>query len=400
MDSDRVDIPISFWERLVSDKRRLALVGGGALILVSALVWALLAGPLSRGGSDWVGGGPAALAPIDVATETSSTSEPGHSEPSSRTTDANPDSTDASDDADSGADGPEFVRAALIAYRKDGVLWVAAEDGSAAQRVASSPAGAFALSPDGAVLAWIDPQAHVLHLATVAVAGDKIVGPAEDVRPCWSPDSTQVAYTGVLGAHLQVHAVSADGSGDRRLGDGNSPVVSADGRIAFIASGAPGAMGPIMVTDARENAAQLSVSANAVAFGGDGLVWAQSGSDVGSERIMTSAVDGSGQRELIGSTSLNRPAAYATLCISPDGGSLLYAATGDDGFSRAFVTSLAKPSAVALTVRRDTYPHAWNATGSHVYFIEGNVFQGETSALLRADTSGFGRSVVVQGAGF
>lgn len=399
MDSDRVDIPISFWERLVSDKRRLALVGGGAFVLIAALAWALLAGPLSRGGSDWDGGGPAALDPIDAATETSSTSESGQSESSSRTLDAAPDSDDSAN-ANAGAKEPEFARAALIAYRKDGVLWVAAEDGSAAQRVASSAAGAFALSPDGAVLAWVDPQAHVLHLTTVAVAGDKVVGPAEDVRPFWAPDSTRVAYTGVESAHLQVHAVGADGSGDRMLGDGNSPAISADGRIAFIASGAPGAMGPIMVTDARQNAAQLSVSANAVTFGGDGLVWASSGSDVGSERIMTSGVDGSDQRELIGSTSLNRPAAYAMLCMSPDGDSLLYGASGDDGFSRAFVTSIAKPAPVALTVRRDTYPQAWSANGGHVFLFEGNVFQGETSALLRTDTSGFGRVVVVQGAGF
>jgi len=398
VETDRVDIPKSFWERLISDKRRLALVGGGALLVLLALAWAVLAGPLAGGGGEWGQARPVALDPIEESTEISRSAEPTATETSSRTADADTDTEGDSGTRESEPDGPEFVRAPIVAYRLEDALWTANEDGSGSRLIASSPTGAYALSPDGTTLAWVDSGAHTFHLTEVRSGKDMVIGPAEDVRPCWAPDSSYVAYTGVASAHLQVRAVMSDGRGDHLLGDGHSPSVSQDGRIAFISSGAPGAMGPIVVTDTRQKSVELPTRANAVAFGGDGLVWVSIGAGVGSERIMTSRTDGSSARELIGSSSLDRPVTYAMLCVSPSGDHILYGTSGDDGFSRAFVSALTKPSPVSLTVRRDTYPHGWSADGSRVFFFEGNTFQGETSALVRCDTSGFGRVTVVRGA--
>lgn len=395
MDDDRVDIPTSILERLVSDKRRLAAVGGGALFLVMLLAWALLAGPLARDRTDWDATAPVDLDVIDESVETTAA---GGVEASDEATGADSaEDLDAPDDtaADDNLDNAHSQRAALVVYRQAGVVWVAAEDGSAARKIASSPAGAYALSPDGSTLAWVDSAAHVLHLADIASGRDTVVGPAEDVRPAWHPDSSQVAYTGVSGGRLHARIVAPTGRDARDLGIGHSPTVGPDGSVVFIASVAPGALGPVVTVNPSGKSAEIKVSASAVAFGGDGLLWATYGSGAGSERIMTSRVDGSAAREVIGGSGLSRQVTYSTLCVSPAGGHLLYAATGDDGFSRTYVTTLDSPSPVSLGIRRDTYPHTWSADGLKVFFIEGNTFQGEKSALLRADHIGLGRVTVV-----
>lgn len=399
MPEDRVDIPTSFWERLLADRKRLAMV----LIAVCALLFigAALGVRLILGAErDSTGSGSSSLEPLDIDGRSAEESDQPSSSAETRTTDV-PDPGTATDTPPSGDTGEGPTRAPRLAYRLGAEVWVADEDGGNAVKVADSEQGRFALAPDGTVLAWIDAGAHVLHLTTVATGVDIAVGPAEDVAPGWSPDSSYVAYTAQSPERLEVRRVGKDGSGDAPVGAGHSPTVSPNGlAVAYLTGTVPGVAGGIVVKELSGVASTLDgITASDVVFGGDGLIYTVSNSSVASERIMTSAIDGSRARELVGATTLARPVLYTGLSLSPDGKHLIYAATGDDGFSRSFISWLVDPTPIALTVRRDTYPMRWSADGEHVYFVEGNSFQGERTSLMRCSAEGLGRTVIVEGAG-
>ncbi len=404
---DRVDIPTSFLERLVSDKRRLVAVVGGALVL-AAVLGALVVWGVVRSGD---GSHATSLSGLDpVGEDGGGVSGEGADTPGGgedRTTDAEDadapagdNSTAESGDGDSEAPA-DFVRAARVAYRIGDTLWASNEDGSSAVEIAKSRTGRFALSPDGSVLAWIDGPSHTLHLTDVAAKTDSVIGSAEDIRPSWSPDSQYLAYSALSPTRLEARRVGRDGRDDTVLGAGHAPAVSGDGMsVAYIGAGAPGAAGPVVVRELDGVSRTLGdVLATAVVFGGDGIIYAVTATTPESEQIMTAGLDGSKPRELVGAGSLGRPAMYADLMLSPSGSFVAYAATGDDGFSRAYVCPVAKGLPVALTVRRDTYPMRWSASGSVLFFVEGNAFQGEATSLLKVGADGLGRSVVVEGAG-
>ena len=399
MPEDRVDIPTSPWERLLADRKRLAmvLIAVAALLFIGTALGVRLLLGTERGSS---AGSISPLEPI----ETGEQGEGGQAPSTSAEDTGAPGAGGGTGGAESEPGGSEAsgpTRAAKIAYRLVGELWVANEDGTGALRLATSERGAFALSPDGTTLAWVDAAAGALHLTDVASGSDLTVGPAEDLRPAWAPDSAFVAYTAKTPSAPQVHRVGKGGDGDQLVGAGHSPSVSADGAsIAYLSGGVAGAAGRVVVARTGRAATTLDdLTATDVLFGGDGLVYAVAGSEVGSERIMTCSVDGSSARELVGATSLGRPVIFAGLELSPDGSHLVYAATGDDGFSRGFIAWLQDPAPLQLTVRRDTYPMRWSADGAHVYFVEGNSFQGERTSLLRVTAEGLGRAVVVEGAG-
>jgi len=115
--------------------------------------------------------------------------------------------------------------------------------------------------------------------------------------------------------------------------------------------------------------------------------------------IWVMRVDGSAPRRIVGKPQTERPFGYASLMLSPDGQRLLYAEAGDDGYSRASIVPVAGGTPVLLTVRRDTYPLGWSADGNSVFFVEGNAFQGEPTALMSVRADGMGRRTVVAGAG-
>ncbi|MDP2400994.1 MAG: hypothetical protein Q8M66_03365, partial [Actinomycetota bacterium] len=116
--------------------------------------------------------------------------------------------------------------------------------------------------------------------------------------------------------------------------------------------------------------------------------------------IRVARYDGTSDRRLVGPPATQRPFAYGHLTLSPNAEYLLFAEVGDDGYSRAFVAPVTGGSVRALTVRRDTYPVGWSADGSRIFFIEGNAFQGESTALMSVRPDGTGRRVIVEGAGF
>jgi len=405
---DHIDIPQSFWERLVADKRKLALVVGGALLILLLLVFGAVK---LFGGSE--------SEPLPVWSDAPDSSDDGSVEETSSADETR--STDATEPADpgtpgggnDGASGPNFTRKPLIAYRLDGALWVSAEDGTGAVKLTAVPRGAFALSPDGAKLAYVDADTFVLQLVDVATGATTRVGAAENADLCWLPDSTSLLYTVKTPARSEVHQVLRDGRGDLSRGVGHSPRSTPDALglawISEVAFGQPGAIATIRFA-AGSVVSKLKVPvAGEVAFGVDGVV-ASVGGAPGTARVITMKhdealkIDGSSAREIVDAPLESRPVSYAHLCVSPGpagsaGRYVAYAEVGDDGYSHAFIYDSTTGDSAALTVRRDTYPLYWSADGKRLFFVEGNAFQGEQTNLMSVRADGMGRELVVAEAG-
>lgn len=406
---DHIDIPQSFWERLVADKRQLALVCGGALLILLLLVFGSMR---LFGGSE--------PEPLPVWSDTPDSTDDGSAEDTSSSADETR-STDATEGADPGAPGGgtvgaadrTFTRKPVIAYRLDGALWVSAEDGSNAVKLAAVPEGAFSLSPDGATLAYVDADTFRLQFVDVASGAAIRVGPAENADLCWLPDSTALLYTVKTTARSEVHRVLRDGRGDAFIGVGHSPRSTPDALgtawIADIPFGQPGTIATMKLAKGSPTETLKEPIAGEVSFGVDGVV-AAVGEAPGSARVVTMKhdaalkIDGSSAREIVGAPLDSRPVSYAHLCMSPGSGGaagryLAYAEVGDDGHSHAFIYDATTGRSVALTVRRDTYPLYWSADGKRLFFVEGNAFQGEQTNLMSVGADGMGRQTVVTGAG-
>jgi len=404
---DHIDIPQSSWERLVADKRKLALVVGGALLILLLLVF----GAVRLFGGSEPEPRPVWSDPTDTTDGSSAEESSSADGTGSATATESPDSP-SPDDAGDGST-VTFVRKPLIAYRLDAALWVSGEDGSNSLKLAAVPHGAFALSPDGVTLAYVDADSFVLQLVDVASGATTRVGPAENADLCWLPDSSSLLYTVKTTARSEVHQVLRDGRGDTSLGVGHSPRSTPDATglawISDAAFGQPGAIATLKFA-APSNVARLKAPvASATCFGIDGVV-ATVGGASGTARVVTMKhdaelkIDGSSAREIVGAPKDARPVSYAHLCMSPGvGGSagryLAYAEVGDDGYSHAYIYDSTTGRSVALTVRRDTYPLYWSADGKRLFFVEGNAFQGEQPNLMSVGADGMGRETVVTGAG-
>ena len=406
---DHIDIPQSFLERLVADKRKLALVVGGALLVLLLLVFGAVR---LFGDSE--------SEPLPVWSDTPNSTGDGSTEETSSSVDETR-STDATEPTDpgtpgggtGGASGPSFTRKPLIAYRLDGALWVSAEDASNSVKLATVPQGAFSLSPDGAKLAYVDADTFLLQLVDVASGATTQVGPAENADLCWLPDSTALVYTVKTNTRSEVHLVMRDGRGDASKGVGHSPRSTPDALgLAWIADASFGQPGMIATAKLAKGSATATLKepvAGEVSFGVDGVV-AAIGDAPGTARVVTMKhgadlrIEGASAREIVGAPLDTRPVSYAHLCMSPGssgaaGRHLAYAEVGDDGYSHAFIHDSTTGRSVALTVRRDTYPLFWSADGKRLFFVEGNAFQGEQTNLMSVGADGMGRELVVSGAG-
>jgi protease II len=102
---------------------------------------------------------------------------------------------------------------------------------------------------------------------------------------------------------------------------------------------------------------------------------------------------------LVGPGAAEDHTGFGMLSLSPDETRLAYARTGDDGYSRMSVVKSMGGESYAVSTRRDCYPLGWAADSSAVFYIEGNAWQGESTALMKMNASGSGRTVLVSGAG-
>ncbi len=287
---------------------------------------------------------------------------------------------------------PRFTRATKVAYRLGGALWVAEESGAGPQKVATSAAGAFALSPDGATLAVVDAASKRLVLVEVGSSRVATVGPADVRSPVWAPSSQWVAFTN--GA--EVRRVAADGSGLRYLGKGTHVAVGPDA-AAFAYAGE----GAVTYVDASGKQTRIPVRGRVddLALGSDRLFYAVGGASRSVMSVRSVALDGSCDKQLAGSSADTKAGMYDELALSPDGSWLAYAVAGDDLHSRLRAMHTDGSADTALSLRHDDYLVKWSADGTTVLFIDGNVLQGEATQLMSVRPDGTLRTSILKGAG-
>lgn len=288
--------------------------------------------------------------------------------------------------------GTHNVRAPLVAYRRNGALCVAGEDGSGERAVVASAGGVFSLSPDGTAIAVVDAGSGTLSIVNVASGAIIAVGAAAQDTPSWAPDSAWLVYTA---PGPSVMRVARSGSGATKLFAGSMPSVSvADGTVVGVA-----ASGALAVWR-NGTLTLLPVPGTITGLATNGVtVWCGSLSAEGGASLCAGTITGSDKRVLVSAPHSTRAVTFSDLLLSPDGAQLVYAEQGDDGYSRMYAVPASGGTAEELSVRRDCYPLRWTADGVAAMFIEGNAFQGDPTALMRVEPSGEARRLLVNGAG-
>ena len=238
--------------------------------------------------------------------------------------------------------------------------------------------------------------------------------PAAQAAPVWAPTSEWLLFTGVatpetaLSSVYRTDVLRAQRAGGVRevIASGRVAAVSPDARSVVIADIDENTTSGYSLKVTREGSSPrtLSVEGPVTGLATDGVVAYAAVSHVEAgqqdrDGIWVVPLDGGPATRLVTAPSTLRPVETRSLMLSPDGSRLMYATTGDDGYSRAAVVSASGGTPSELARRRDTYPLGWSADGSYVYFIEGNAWQGESTALVRTRPDGSGRTVIVQGAG-
>jgi len=390
-----------YWAGLDVGHRR-ALVAGivGGLLLLAALggsAWYLLglrepAAPVRRAPSST----------IPSETPTASAGATGSAETT--------DSSEATSAPGAAPVKPGIRRAPLIAYRAGGAIWLSGEHGGSPRSIYPSAAGAFALSPDGLKLAYVDPSVGTLRIIDITVGRSTEVGEAIALRPEWAPDSSFLVYTRpAAGGHSEeVAKVGADGKGARALVQGWRGRVMADG-VTVAAAPVPmsgGSMGIAVLSDGRRVVGAGKANVTEVCPTADGLYFADAGglsigasSGRSAPSIGWIGYDGKGTRTVVAKPASSAGVAFSDLQLSPDGSWLVYAETGDDGYSRLFALPTSGGKAASLTPRLDGYFMGWSADGTELFMTEGNAVQGEATRVSAVRPDGTGRRIIVEGGG-
>jgi len=367
-----------------------------ALVVIGMLAWAILR-PHPR---------PATRRPFTPAQETSTGAAATASGSVNVTTPApaqNPAAAPGTSTPVSAAPAaPGIVRVARIAFRMGSAIHVADENGGSSKSVATAADGRFALSPDGLTLA----VARSGNVALYTVETGRLIFSAsgEAVTPVWLPDSSAAMFMRVgEDGSAQVYRVSSSGGPEILIGTSSGMAVSPDGATVVLVPALGSTATPqVYVSRSGGPFAPVPVQGGeplAVALGNNRMFVSTASASVGSA-IWSLALDGSDPRQLVKPTSTTeKGATFGRMSLSPDGANLLYAAEGDDGYSRMFVIPTKGGVPVSLSSGRDDYPLKWSVSGRDILFIEGNAFQGESTSLFHVSPTGTRRLMVVSGAG-
>lgn len=346
---------------------------------------------------------PATLPPLPAVTPTSSA---GATSSTGATGAAVPTSTPG---GGGGATRPAAGRAEKIAFRLGGSVYVADEDGTGARAVARFGSGPYALSPDGSTLAAVPSDELVL--VDVSTGAQVSVDPAQQVTPVWKPDSSRVMWvrsSETPPGASQVWSVAKDGGDAKLLVNAADRVsVSPDGRVLLARPWLSGTALPgsfhVLVSKQGGAFRPVEVPGIPTALGASNrraFVGISNPRASAANKISLISMDfsgGHGER-ILGKPSGDVMAAWSELCVSPDGMLLAAGALGDDEYSRAWIIPLGGGDAVLVTPRRDGYVHGWSASGRELYLVDGNAYQGETTALLVVDGASGSRRLLVTGA--
>jgi hypothetical protein len=295
------------------------------------------------------------------------------------------------------------VSSGQIAFRKDGAIWVAGEDGGAAKRVIDSASGSFSLSPDGRTLVVRGPNAQSDRpaLVDVATAAKTPLSQAVDM-PAWAPDSSWLAYTaGSASLGYSIRRIDRDGSDDALLmSQAAAPQISADGkRIACSKSLEPLATDPVRVLDLVDRATRtVPDSQGAIHY-----TWAAGGVLYFVRHSLTQGTGwlGKTEKDLSRSSKVASLPADANmgpgrLIPNPLGTKVLFAMEGDDGRSKMYLADVAGKQIVSLTTRLDAYPQKWLLDGTGLFYVDGNVLEKDTPTFSRMNVDGSHKTVIIR----
>lgn len=290
----------------------------------------------------------------------------------------------------------ELQRAPVVAYRRDGWLCVTSETEPAEKRLVRSSAGPFALSPDGATLAWIDEASGRLVLTDAARSGSVTVGPGlVSSQLSWAPDSGAVAYTA---PGPVVRRVLRDGTGVQTLFEGQDGVfASSGGDVVGISAGGAS---EIVVWREGGRVARIDVGAPVTSVAADDarVYYATRPSGTTPAQLGSIARDGTDPRGLAHSSAPTKPVMITDLRLAPDGRVLAYVERGDDGYARVLTVRLDGGAPLSLPGRRDCLLLGWGADGRSLLVIEGNALQSKVTSLVRVRPDGTARVVLREGA--
>lgn len=304
-----------------------------------------------------------------------------------------------------GASLPTAQRAALIAFRRSGALWVSGETGAGARSIAVSADGVFSLSPDGLTMAVVDSSSGQLSVITVANGASLVVGASAQSTPVWAPDSTWLVYRNDTDAGSGLVRVAREGSPPRPLGAGTSSSISPDGAWVFaVRSDSGGVRRVVKIPSSGGTAENVPKWQSVTGVSETGasaakVFFSRPGVGASAPTIGSMAPDGSGVTTLVKAPLSASDVSFTSLRPSPDGTWLSYQESGDDGYSRVYCVRAAGGDPVRLWLRYDAYIIGWSAAGTELLFAEGNTMQGETSRIVAVHPDGTGRRVVAENAG-
>lgn len=342
-----------------------------------------------------------------VATSAATTASANSTSPASSTTASASTQTTVTTTTPPG----QIVRAARIAYRLGGKIWVAAEDGSDAKMIVKDASDEFSLSPDGKTLVL---QQGSLALGLSALLIDVASGVQAPIRapaganvadlPTWAPDSSWLAYTsGTSSTGYSIRRVNTDGSLDSPLiTHGAAPSIAPDGKhVAFTKFLQPSIAntGPVQVYDVAAgttSSVPRSAGATYFAYAAGGVLFFVAG---GSSPWLGMANRGLSASSVVASIPAEPNAVPGPLLPSPDGSKVLFGMFGDTGFSRLRVADVSAGTVKSITARRDETPVSWLLDGSAFFYVDGNAQQLQHVALYRMAPDGLHTTLVVDGAG-
>jgi Tol biopolymer transport system component len=149
-----------------------------------------------------------------------------------------------------GQTGVPLAAGNRLVFSYGNALWSAPENGPGlAQQLTPKGVvvGAFAVSPDGRYVVYVDDIHGALHVIRSDGQSDTTIVPGHGLQilgmPVWSPDGQQIAYVANSLSGLQLHLVNSTGTNNRVIStaDGatvsrfGAPIWSADGlRVAWV----------------------------------------------------------------------------------------------------------------------------------------------------------------------